>query len=481
MQDVQAFISTLDECSDFILIMKVEQVGIYTYYYANRYAIEMGNFKESSYGKRIEDVLRPNRAKYLIEKYNECISLNKRVVIENTVHLLNGNILGEAIVTPVIDQNGECSHLTVIAKNILEKRLKEEELFRANKLLDSFIDSSADGIIVLDYNNKVTWVNNAFLELFGYEKEEILYLQPTVWQSERDHKDFLSILKYVKQGKELRDYETKRLRKDGTELDISVTYSPYRSSDGKIIGVICFVRNISERLKDNELIRNLDRLSIIGQLAAGVAHEIRNPLTALKGFSRLLQSTLMSPDQRRYINIMLDELERIELIVNEFMTLAKPEAIEFQEACIQELILSTVTVFETQAHLHNVLIECSFSQSEPIVISCQPNQLKQVFMNFLKNAIEAMASGGKMEISLKIEGEYVVISFKDNGIGIPEDRLKHLGTPFYTTKEKGIGLGLTISNKIIKEHEGEMNIHSKLNHGTTINVSLPLLTSARII
>jgi signal transduction histidine kinase len=228
-------------------------------------------------------------------------------------------------------------------------------------------------------------------------------------------------------------------------------------------------------MNNHAAFRNLDRLSIIGQLAAGVAHEIRNPLTSLKGFSKLLQSTMEKEKRDHYLTIIMNELDRIDMIVNEFMSLAKPQAIHFERGKIISILDSTVNVLHPQALLHNVQIKINYPK-EDIELLCNPHQLKQVFVNFLKNAIEAMPEGGNVHINVeKEEGNRVIIRFTDEGVGIDTELLKYLGTPFYTTKDKGIGLGLTVSNKIIQEHNGIMKIESQIGIGTTIIVDFACL------
>ncbi|HLO11360.1 MAG TPA: ATP-binding protein, partial [Pseudoneobacillus sp.] len=229
---------------------------------------------------------------------------------------------------------------------------------------------------------------------------------------------------------------------------------------------------ITDRMKNDSALRNLDRLSIIGQLAAGVAHEIRNPLTALKGFSKLLQSSVHKEKKEDYLSIIMNELDRIDMIVNEFMSLAKPQAIQFERWKLNEILESTINILHPQALLHNVQFSINY-ENEDIELLCSPNQLKQVFVNFLKNAIESMPNGGNVFINVqKCENTRVLITFIDEGVGIETGVMQYLGTPFYTTKDKGIGLGLTVSNKIIQEHNGTMKIESHVGIGTTVKVEL---------
>jgi two-component system, sporulation sensor kinase A len=230
---------------------------------------------------------------------------------------------------------------------------------------------------------------------------------------------------------------------------------------------------ISRKKRSEELLLNSEKLSAVGQLAAGVAHEIRNPLTALKGFAQLLKSSCTGPE-RRYLDIMQNELDRIEVILNELLVLAKPQAVKFHPQPIGVLLHEVTTLLSTQAVLKNVVIESSVDPHGPMV-NCEQNQLKQVFVNIIKNAIEAMPKGGRLSITATTDDEMVCIQFIDEGEGIPEDLVPKLGEPFFTTKEKGTGLGLLMSHKIIFAHQGTIDISSVVGKGTTVSVVLPVL------
>ena len=170
----------------------------------------------------------------------------------------------------------------------------------------------------------------------------------------------------------------------------------------------------------------------------------------------------------------MEELDRIDMIVNEFMSLAKPQAGQFERSDLVSIIDSTVNVLHPQAVLENVQIKSGYSQEDKIEIQCSPNQLKQVFVNVLKNAIEAMPTGGNVFIQIqKLQNKRVLITFTDEGMGIDDTLMGYLGTPFYTTKDKGIGLGLTVSNKIIQEHNGTLKIENRQQgNGTIVKIEL---------
>ncbi|TYP70700.1 ATP-binding protein [Paenibacillus methanolicus] len=230
------------------------------------------------------------------------------------------------------------------------------------------------------------------------------------------------------------------------------------------------IRDISERKKNEELLINSEKLYVAGQLAAGIAHEIRNPLTSLKGFIQLISTG--RANNRNYFDIMKSELTRIESIVSELLMLSKPQVYELAYRDIRHIMRDTVVLMEAQALLHGIELESELSE-EALWIHGVEDQLKQVFINVLKNAIEVMSDGGKIQISCRREADDIYIRIQDCGPGIPEETLSKIGQPFYTTKEKGTGLGLMVSYKIVDNHQGRVEVRSELGVGTMFAIIFP--------
>lgn len=237
------------------------------------------------------------------------------------------------------------------------------------------------------------------------------------------------------------------------------------------------LRDVTERKEMELQLRKSDTLNVVGELAAGIAHEIRNPMTALKGFIQLLQGSI-DGDYSMYFNVIMSELKRIESIITEFLVLAKPQAVQYKQNDICKIMQDTIDLISAQAMMHNVQIIADFERALPPVY-CEPNQLKQVFINILKNAIEVMPKGGDITVRIARAGCHVRISITDQGCGIPKDKIKKLGEPFYTTKERGTGLGLMVSYKIIEEHQGKIDVESEVGVGTTFHITLPIERTER--
>lgn len=226
-------------------------------------------------------------------------------------------------------------------------------------------------------------------------------------------------------------------------------------------------------MEENEPRAELERekLSMAGMLAAGIAHEIRNPLTSLRGFLQLTADKA----KPEYTAIMLSEVDRINEIVTELLELAKPKETAFEERDLPTLLEQTVTLLEAQANLSNVTLamEPSASELPPIIVTCEENKLKQVFINLIKNAVEASAGGGAIRIAVRESDGQAVIEVADTGSGLPSEDLEQLGQPFYTTKEHGSGLGLMVCRRIVQDHGGTMAFRSEAGEGTVVTVRLP--------
>jgi signal transduction histidine kinase len=222
----------------------------------------------------------------------------------------------------------------------------------------------------------------------------------------------------------------------------------------------------------NEELRQKEKLAVIGQMAAAIGHEIRNPLASLKGFTQLQQER--SPNSNNFYPIMIQEIDRINSIVNDLMYLGKPKSLQFEKANIEEIIAYTLSITQQQAERQKVNIETVMEGPLP-PIECDDKQLKQVFINLIKNATEAMPDGGKIRIHIKVlKDKRMLISVEDEGCGIEDENILNIGEPFYTTKKDGTGLGLMVTNQIISDHKGQFKIESHIGIGTKVTVLLPI-------
>jgi two-component system, NtrC family, sensor histidine kinase HydH len=223
-----------------------------------------------------------------------------------------------------------------------------------------------------------------------------------------------------------------------------------------------------------EQLRRADRLSALGELSAGMAHEIRNPLGSIKGAVEILKDDY-APDDAKYefIGILLKETDRLNRIVQEFLGFSRPKQPEFRQADLNEAIESVLTLTTQEARKAGVKID---KKLDPDIgkRSLDAGMLKQAFLNLVLNAIQAMPSGGVLTVESRLRSDAIEVKIVDTGVGIPEGDRKKLFSPFFTTKKSGTGLGLAITYRIIENHRGRIDVASEQGKGTTFTVSLPI-------
>ncbi len=377
-------------------------------------------------------------------------------------------IIDISISTSMIKRGGETLYAAIL-RDITEQKQAEAEVIKARKELQEAVELH-NGIIF-----RVRREHGRFIHPLIDGK--LLRMQNISTQSliGKELIDFLPI-KYTT---ELESYYEKAW--GGKEQVFQMKFMDYtfllslfpKYESGQVIEIVGTCSDITTAIKTEELLRKSEKLSVVGELAAGFAHEIRNPLTTIKGFLQLIQQSSKSVNQE-YMSIISNEIDRLEMITNEFMAVSKPEAIQYQKENVHELILKVNRFLKPQAILNNVEL-CVEQEVETPYIYADKNQMRQVFINLYKNAIEAMTDGGKIITNIRISNDGMVsIIIKDQGCGIPAHLIDKLGEPFYTLKEKGTGLGLMVTKKIIDSHYGFMDIYSMEQVGTTVTVTLPL-------
>ena len=234
-------------------------------------------------------------------------------------------------------------------------------------------------------------------------------------------------------------------------------------------------KTVEELRQTQTVMRDREKLAIIGQMAAGMAHEIKNPLTAVKGFAQLLKEKYSKDETLSgYVKIILNEADQANKVITDFLQLARPKKPSLKVESIDNLINETLTIVGPKAYLEHIQVEYEGANALPVSL-IDKDQIKQVLINLFHNAIDAMPKGGTIKISTGFlaAANEVYIKIQDTGCGVPEGKLSNLGVPFYTTKDNGTGLGLSISYTIIDAHNGRMEVESKEDQGTVFKIFLP--------
>jgi two-component system sporulation sensor kinase A len=390
----------------------------------------------------------------------------------------NGNIIWVSISSSLIrDEHENPLYFLSQTEDITERKKTTVELRHLEKLSELISESAQDMLIYLSPELIYQYVSPSLKSILGYEAEEFVGNMAVDFL----HPDDLSKLTNFDhfQKSDVNTLTCRLRHKFGHYVWFENTVKLVRNERGEIEKILTIARDITERMKAEEekihaqqLFINSEKLSIVGQLAAGIAHEIRNPLTAVKGFLKLLERQPV--DKLHYFEIINSEIDRMELIVNELLILAKPQVINYQKKDVCIILEHVITLLESQALLKNAIIHTNFCENE-VLIHCDENQLKQVFINFIKNSIESMQNGGEILVNVSRDlNSFISISIEDQGCGLSEEQLEKLGQPFFSTKETGTGLGFMVSKKIIESHNGTLHITSKVNRGTKIEMAFPL-------
>ncbi|TLS38161.1 PAS domain-containing sensor histidine kinase [Pseudalkalibacillus caeni] len=445
--------------------------------YMNPAGLKLLGFKraEDISGVSITDYIHPEDRPLVRERIAKMMETSDQLEsIELKVVLPKNKVINSSVSASPICYRGQ-SAIQVIMRDVTERvRMREQ--------LQLILRSAGDGIYGVNQSGEITFINQSAAEMIGISEKAAIGMRMCELLTNQDEAlikiEDDPIYRSLVNGDAVEVSNQYIRRQDGTSFIVDYICTPIKEN-GIITGAVVSFRDVTERNNTEELLRKSDKLSVVGQLAAGVAHEIRNPLTSLKGFLQLLQKDAKD-ETETYYNVMLSELKRIESIIGELLVLAKPQAAKYDRVNILSILNHVITLLTSQANLKNIEIIQTYRLSQPI-IEAEENHLKQVLINILKNAVEAMENQnhGKIFVSAETNEQQneLKIEIKDEGPGIAEDRISKLGEPFYSTKEKGTGLGLMICSKIIKDHGGKLSIKSELEKGTTISIVLPIKQS----
>lgn len=240
-----------------------------------------------------------------------------------------------------------------------------------------------------------------------------------------------------------------------------------------ILFVLFKYYQLQRQIKLEKLQNDAQKMELIGGLAASTAHEIRNPLTGIKGLTKLLSERHQDEQDQFYFSVIQQEIDRINTIVSELLVLGKPTVHELTENNVMDILVEVIPLIESEARISKVDVAIHPS-SDPIYVKCSKDLMKQVILNLTKNALEAMPDGGELCISVEIRNGYCILLVSDTGQGIPEKSLEKIFDPFFTLKKHGTGLGLVVCKRIIEMFEGTIQVKSQLHHGTQVTITLPL-------
>ena len=372
-------------------------------------------------------------------------------------------------------------------KSRIELKARQDDIIKLEALNERIIDSITSGLITLDNQKRVILFNPAAEDIFGIKTHQ------TIGRRVVDILPFLS--DQIENGSKLSDQNFKKqhsfvdlpyLGPNDRKIFLRFSLSPLNLPEEGQKGQILVFQDITEMKRIEEELKKVEGMALIGELAAGISHEIRNPMASISGSIQMLKEGLDKEDvNNRLMDIILREINRLNHLVNDFLLFARPKPTNLKEFDLNQLIIDSLELFKNSGSwTEKIRVETNFHG--PLNLESDPEQIRQVLWNLFLNAVEAMPAGGSLHINAEIVHnqdmfdsgkEMTKITVKDTGQGFSENALLHLFTPFFTTKEGGSGLGLAIVNRIIEGLKGKVNGENHPDGGSEITIFLQMSPS----
>jgi PAS domain S-box-containing protein len=426
---------------------------------ANPMAFKIFGLDSDVIGKRIENIPSLLPIARQLSSANPCN-------VELTLMVSEEERFYELEVIPTLDNHKQQIGWLAILRDITERKRQEME-YR------TVIQITADGFWLVDMQGRFLDVNDAYCQMIGYSRSELLAMSISdIEANETPEEISMHIARIENNGKDR--FETRHRHKDGSIIDIEVSMNYIEFGGKRMVG---FIRDISERKKMQEQIIAQDRLASIGQLTAGIAHELNNPLTSVVGFSELLQEQDLPDRVKEDLAIIHNEAKRASRIVYNLLTFVREHPEGKALVDINEVIRKTLELRASEQKINNIQTMTHLASDLP-EIPGSAFQLQQVFLNIIINAEYFMLEAhnkGILTIVTEKAGDFIRVTITDDGPGIPPENMKHIFSPFFTTKAvgKGTGLGLSICHGIITEHGGSIRAESILGRGAAFIIELP--------
>jgi PAS domain S-box-containing protein len=355
-----------------------------------------------------------------------------------------------------------------------------EKLAEVQTASKAILESLAGGVLTLDLEGRLTIVNKAASQILEISEDPPF---PKLAALGQKHPKLVEVIRRaLVEGVYAQDYDWTFLNSQNALVYLRANISPQADDGGRRVGIVVLIKDVTHLVRMEQELRKRDRLAAAGSLAAGIAHEIRNPLSALELNLRLLRDELRQPASSReeiegYFDVLFAETRRLNRITSNFLQLSRPAPLVKSRLPVQRPVRQVARLLETEAQEKNVRIELDLG-GEEIPVLGEETKLEQVCLNILINAIQAMPQGGVARVTVRRrmgeDGDWAEIAFADTGVGIPPENIPRLFDPYFTTRSDGTGLGLAIADRIVADHGGSILVASSPGQGATLTVRLPV-------
>ncbi|SHI42961.1 PAS domain S-box protein [Desulfofundulus thermosubterraneus] len=387
----------------------------------------------------------------------------------------------------ITGKNGEEIHLTMETKPIMRGNNREGTVIYFQNIntqveydllkqtFDTILQQMVGGVVVVDSTGRILITNHETERVTGQSASSIT--GKFVWElfPNLDRKELVTV-RALEKGEAVGPLEV-HYKVNDKDFCLLVRSDVLRDRYGRVSGAVTVFNDITELHRQQELQHNQEKLAVVGQMAAGMAHELRNPLTSIKGFAQLLSERLEDAKNKEYLDVIIQEVDRTNEIISDFLVLARPHSTRGENVDLNRLINELLPLVESQCLLTQVELVPDLAPELPS-IKAQPDQLKQVLLNLIHNALQAMEDQPVRRLTLisrwPAGSDEILLGVRDTGHGMSGEILSRLSTPFFTTKDAGTGLGLTISYRIIESHGGRIEVNSQEGIGSEFRIYLPV-------
>src|SRR3972149_4750150 len=386
-------------------------------------------------------------------------------------------ILLTAFVVKGID--GKTLGVAVIIKDITERRKAEEALKDSEEMLRNVFAASPNAIIITDLNGNIVDCNQATVDLHGYQSREGLIGKNVLeFVAKKDHKRAIENLKKTFEQGSAKNLEYTFLTKDGCEFSGELSASAVMDASGKPEYFVAITKDITEQKLLQEKLIISEKLAAIGQLASAVGHEIRNPLGVIRNSTYFLNMKLKdNTDEKvmKHLKILEREVNSADLLISDLLDFARKKPPALEPTDLNNVVMDVLScIFIPE----NIKVTTELCEIPPMLLDRE--QIQRVVLNLTLNAVQAMPEGGKLLIQTSKHFDSVEIAFTDTGVGISKENMEKLFTPLFSTKAKGLGLGLSICKQIVEGHDGNITVQSTVGEGSTFTVKLPMLVKKTV-
>ncbi len=357
--------------------------------------------------------------------------------------------------------------LDITAQRSAERKLKEQVNF-----LGTLIETIPNPVYYRDLDGRLIECNRAYAELLGQPKDNLIGTQHfDMYSREQAEEFYISDLALLESGTSKLSYDSVIEFADGRKVDLLIHKTILFDNEGNPSGLLGALTDLTEHREMQQTMARLDQYRIIGEMAAAIGHEVRNPMTTVRGFLQLLNESDDFLGNKEYFDLMIEEIDRANSIITDFLSLGKDLHIELKPENLNRIIENSFLIFSTEARKHDHLMKMILEEVPLIPLDCK--QIRQLIFNLVRNGLEAMASPGTLTISTCKTNDEIVLSIQDQGSGIDKTILGKLGKPFVTTKEKGTGLGLAVCYSIVERHGAQLEVETTDN-GTIFYIKFPI-------